>query len=221
LNRFVVPLLGALGLGVIGIGAWRIGAASQAPSPRDPSDAEIAALKQELQELRQSMRRAQKHASAPVPPDEFARPASSATEFPAPRDSSEPSILAPEEFQETMEARREQNAKQRRERRERLDGALTAELRDPRWAADATKTVEGWLDAPELAGFSLAELDCKSSMCRARLAFPEDKKLEDFVVATQTKMGPFQTTSLHVVENESGQQELVAYFGRQGQALPQ
>ena len=222
MKQLLVPsLIGALVVGAIGIAAWRNSAASQPPRITDPSRVEIAALKQELEELKRSMKNSQRHAQNPVAPSDLPRVAATAAELPVPGDSAEPSIVAPEEFQATMEARREQAAKQRRERRERLDEALRMEPRDARWAAEATSTVKGWLADPGLAGYSLTELDCRSSICRARMSLPEDKKLDDFVVATQTKMGPFQTTSLHVVDNGAGEQELVAYFGKQGQSLPQ
>lgn len=222
MNRLtVLSLLGALLLATIGVLVWRTSAAAKAPQVTAPSQTEIAALKQELEELKRSVRTSRMRAPAPLASNGLLRGESVAAQLPAPVDSAEPAIVAPEEFEKMMVSRREQAAEQQRARRERLDNNLHAEARDARWAAEATSTVEGWLAEPGLAGYSLTELDCRSSMCRARLSLPDNQKVDDFMVTTQAKMGPFQTASLHVVDNGSGQPELVAYFSRQGQALPQ
>jgi hypothetical protein len=137
----------------------------------------------------------------------------------AAREAEEPPPATPEELDTLLRTRQEEAERQQQTRRLRLDEALQTETRDARWSNEATNTVEGWLAEPALAGYSLNELECRSTLCRARFTLAEGKRLEDFLMTTLGKMGSFQTTSLHLLERD-GKQELVAYLGREGQPLP-
>jgi hypothetical protein len=181
----------------------------------------LAALKAELRNVKNALRNTQQRVliqSAANASQNAAEPTNE-VEPTAAREAEEPPPSTPEELDALIRTRQEESKRQQQARRQRLDAALDTETRDAAWSNDATKTVEGWLADPVLAGYSLSELECRSTLCRARFVLPEGKQLQDFVMSTLDKMGSFQTTSLHLLERD-GKQELVAYLGREGQPLP-
>lgn len=210
---------GGVALVAVGLGAWRL---SSAPAPKAAAanDAELQAVKQELTDLKRIVRE-----SRPTPvriaenilPNTPPTPPSPA-EAPPP---TEPAIASGGEFEAVMKARQEESANKVRARRERIDRTLQAEPRDSSWANDATKTIQSWLVDPALAGANLKEVDCRTSMCRAHINLPEGKRVDDFILTTMDKMGTFQTTSLHILDQDGEKRDFVAYLGRKGQPLPQ
>jgi len=208
-----------LGLIVGGVSVWQL-ASARTQATAAASDAQLREVKQELTQLKRAIRDSRPAAPVAIVPMPTAlTPTPSPATEPSP--PGEPPIASGEEFQALMKTRQEEAAQKRRARRERIDRTLQGETRDSRWANEATKTIQGWMGEPGLAGADLKEVDCRTSICRAHISLPEGKRVDDFILTTMDKMGTFQTTSLHIVDNDGSRREFVAYLGRQGQPLPQ
>ncbi|HEY8945180.1 MAG TPA: hypothetical protein VIM73_13005 [Polyangiaceae bacterium] len=201
----------------IGVGAWRF--RTETAPPRHPSNEELAALKAELRDMKHALRNTQQRVLIQSATSQNGAEPAKEVEPTAAHDAEEPPPSTPEELEALIRTRQEEANRQQQARRQRLDEALQTEARDARWSNEATETVEGWLAEPVLAGSSLNELECRSTLCRARFTLAEGKRLEDFLMSTLGKMGSFESTSLHMLERD-GKQELVAYLGREGQPLP-
>ena len=218
--------IGSVALVVVALCAWRITSAP-AQTAAASGAAELQDVKRELMELKSTLRDSQRPAPPLLPPNALAVAPAAPPAPPAPPGSDEssrpeePPVATGEEFEALMKARQEESAKKVKARRERIDRTLQAEGRDARWASEATKTIQGWLVDPGLAGARLEDVDCRTSMCRAHISLPEGKRVDDFIMTTMDKMGTFQTTSLHLVDNDGSKREFFAYLGRQGQPLPQ
>jgi hypothetical protein len=198
-----------------------LGGASLLARPQRPTNQvggrEVAELRAQLERLERAVAADRTHRTAIAPP---ARAEPSPTAQAVTSATSHEAATTPAELAAAAERRRSENARRQAERRERLDFELEQEPRDAHWAREATGTVEKWLSAPDLDQYTLEQLDCRSTFCRAQLELPAGQDVSDFLTKIADKMGPFATSSLHAVAGKNGKRELVAYFGRAGEPLP-
>ena len=125
----------------------------------------------------------------------------------------------PEEsrIEESPEAREERVRAQIREQVELLETTLGRELDDKEWAKPAMISLGEAFETEAAEGIDLLEADCRSSMCRIRLAFDPSRAEESFG-RLQTIVPWSGEAFLQIDDMDSG--EAVLYLAREDHQLP-
>ncbi len=210
--------LGILGL-LFGIGwtAHRFGGGSSEPSPsvsnaeKAPTDnalenlyqARLAALQSENRRLRTQLAALQTSPMAAAPAVE---------EVPSvkPLVEKKTELSFEEEYRQTieMEARIA----------ERFNDLLATEPYDEEWAAETETQVKQTVNEIAMVGAQLMDTACRTTFCRAVLAFDSEENKDTFL-AKATLKAPFNTVGwIHSEGLED--QEIELFFSRKGNNLP-
>ena len=98
----------------------------------------------------------------------------------------------------------------------RYDGIFDVQALDFTWAQSERKVLADFFSASALPGVRVDELDCRESMCRARLHVEGDLARRGFVARLGSP--PFDHGTFFHADAETGQ--LTVFSARQGRQLP-
>lgn len=135
-----------------------------------------------------------------------------------PREDEQPAA-GPDEsrIEESPEAQEERVSAQIREQIEFLETSLGRELADKEWAKPAMIALGDAFETEAAEGIDLLEADCRSSMCRIRLAFDPSIAEESF--GRLQSIVPWSSEGFfHIDDVDSG--EAVLYLSREDHQLP-
>lgn len=107
-----------------------------------------------------------------------------------------------------------------------LNAQLEAEQRDAAWASHAGTTLWQALAGQDLAGTTVAGLDCRATLCRLDLNYEDEASRNRFLQITLDRyIRPAITDildamTLHSVQNTDGSIATVIFWARAGHRLP-
>jgi flagellar motor protein MotB len=185
--------------------------APAALSDRLGAEAELNALKRDLDQLRATTRdlqaRAQMAADAPPAP-------SSAVDTRAVADPSIPTpLLLPEEQQQLQKEADQAHAKQL----QALEQRLQNEPKDRAWTEQVKAVVDAAGARPEMSGSTIQALDCRTTLCRMEVSHAEEASQQRFWGTVGADFPIFGSGTLSHKENPDGTVVTVAYFTRADQ----
>lgn len=107
------------------------------------------------------------------------------------------------------------------ERIQLIETSLQQEHVDASWSTEASDAIEQTFDSEELAGASLVDLECRSTLCRVEVLHDDSEQLTEFQLLFPNKIGHIlpQLTLDHVEEGDSSTSTVI-YLARDGYRLP-
>lgn len=116
-----------------------------------------------------------------------------------------PNPLAEQEYASAMEAD--------------LELQLEHEGRDADWSVETERSIVDALNSETLAGATLLDARCHSSLCRVEIGHDNEVAQEDFLTQMPL-MPPFDTSGFVRLIDNGDSREMVVFFAREGHELP-
>lgn len=173
---------------------------------------EVAHLNADLRVLRRQLKKQATH--APVDSNTATSPAAAAPEFPdnaaAVADPLEEKAIAVEEEKRRVE-----------ERMQALETSLQNDPLDRSWSIQVSEQITQAFASEELAGISLDDVECRSTLCRVEVMHDDPMRRDEFEIWFPFKVAQFlPRLVMRRVDNDDGSSSTVVYTARQGYRLP-
>ena len=102
-----------------------------------------------------------------------------------------------------------------------LDQQVRTERVDPRWSGPATAQIQALFAGDKLAGSTLRDATCQTTLCRIEVDHRDALALDRFLGELPTRLGWNTDSYAQTVTHEDGSTTLVLYLSRDGYPLPQ
>jgi hypothetical protein len=124
--------------------------------------------------------------------------------------------LTPQQVRDEMNAREAEIREKGKERFATIGAGWASEPVDPGWSERHEADIRTSLGSPEFESVSLADVDCRSSVCKLDISSSSDIDIEDFNIQL-AKLRPFQDTEYTTSKPEGGDPgQVVIYLARPG-----
>ncbi|MDS4022869.1 MAG: hypothetical protein RKR03_20530 [Candidatus Competibacter sp.] len=101
-----------------------------------------------------------------------------------------------------------------------LDQQARTERADPRWSGPATTQIQGLFAEDSLAGSTLRDATCQTTLCRIEVDHRDTLALDRFLSELPARLGWNTDSYAQTVTHGDGSTTLVLYLSRDGYPLP-
>jgi len=102
-----------------------------------------------------------------------------------------------------------------------IEASLEAETVDSAWSGSTSQIIGEAFTGEELAGASLQDIDCRSTLCRVEVQHRDEAKLQEFQRLFPLKVSQaLPRMMMHRIDNADGSITTYLYLARQGYRLP-